>query len=83
MEKRRKKESRTRKKTILFKKMYVFLFYILKLLLFFLLAEKKKMELIAKYNELKKEGKLEKFIAKKIKKNSKKEFKYIPKQRRK
>jgi ribosomal RNA-processing protein 36 len=41
-------------------------------------SEKKKLELLAKYEELKSSGRLEKYMAKRRKKNAAKDHRYLP-----
>jgi ribosomal RNA-processing protein 36 len=44
-------------------------------------SEKRKRELVAKYEELKAAGQLDKFMAKRRKKNSAKDHRYVPSRR--
>jgi ribosomal RNA-processing protein 36 len=45
-------------------------------------SEKRKMELVAKYEELKASGGLDKYMAKRRKKNAAKDHRYLPSGRR-
>ena len=45
-------------------------------------SEQRKLELLAKYRELKERGGLDKFMEKRRKKNAAKDHRYVPSQRR-
>ena len=45
-------------------------------------SEQRRLELVAKYEELKKAGRLDKFMEKRRKKNAAKDHRYVPSQRR-